>query len=201
MTRKYILTLFSVTLSLTIFVGCSTNKTNSSNTSTSSANVSNDSATKNDTTTKYNSVKESSTNNSEQKFNKKDTDILKDLKDANAGIEVVDASTYTLTYGKNDVLGYIPIQKINNFTISSIDPLTSTLGIVDDVILWKEVTIETDVDFEINDLNNMYERNGKYNGQGTFVLLYHLTKNKDNKLEWNYSSIKSLSSKFKITKK
>lgn len=196
MKNKNISFLILIVILFTFFAGCSTNKTTpTSNTATNSNVSKND----NSSTQKTNSV-ESNSKDTEQKFSKSDTDILNDLKSSNDGIQAVDSITITLTYGKNDTLGYTPIQKVNKFRIANVGSLTQTTGIVDDVKLWKEVTVETDVDFEINDQNNMYERNGKYNGKGTFILLYHLVKNNDNKLTWTYSSVKSLSPKFKIVK-
>jgi len=198
MKLKKVLTILSFVVLLSIATGCSTQKATSTNSSTENSETVKPASNEKGISKPVDSENKSS----EQKFNKNDTDILKDLKDANAGIDIVDSFTCTITYGKNDMMGYIPIQKVNSFNIESISALTSTIGVVlDDVNLWKEVKIKTNVDFGINDPNDMYEINGEYNSEGTFVILYHLQKNNENKLLWTFSSVKYLSPEFKITKK
>lgn len=122
---------------------------------------------------------------------KSENDVLADLKNSNMGISVTDSITCTLTYGKNDAMGYTPITKVNEFKLQS--------AVEKDTEVWKLATISTDVDFDINVPGDMFSQNGHYNATGTFQALYQLQEDKQGNPVWSLSSIMNFP-KMKIVK-
>ncbi|MBU3173307.1 hypothetical protein [Clostridium estertheticum] len=115
-------------------------------------------------------------------FDSSDNKLLEDLKSSNLAITILKPSV-SITFGKNNVQGYIPIVSKKTFKIVKIDNKNNGI--------WNQklVTISIDVDFNVNDLDNMFERNGQYNSKGQFKVLYQLGEDNQNKSIWNLISI------------
>ena len=116
-------------------------------------------------------------------FNKTTEEVLKDLKDKNMGIKVVDNHVHTITFGQNDMLGYIPITELVSFDITDIK--TSETN---DLIT--EVSSYIDVEYKVE--NSIFDDNGTYHVKGNVDILYKLEYNELQEEEWVIYQVKEL---------
>ncbi|MBU3173308.1 hypothetical protein [Clostridium estertheticum] len=122
-------------------------------------------------------------------FTKSSNQILQDLETNNSAIPIIDLSV-SLTFGRNDALGLVPLVK-RTFKIEKIENQNTGMS------NQKLITVFIDVNFTLNDPHNMYEHNGNYNGKGQIKVLYTLGGNNS---VWNLLAVGD-TSKIKVTKK
>lgn len=116
-------------------------------------------------------------------FNKDDKMVLQDLKDTNIGIKVIGDHIHTITFGSNEVLGYKPVTRINDFKIINVETNTSN-------DLLTNVVIKTDIQYKVE--NSIYQDNGTYDVKGSFTAVYKLSLDETGNEYWKLQSTKDM---------
>lgn len=124
---------------------------------------------------------------------KSEKEVYENLKNNNVGIQISDGIGATLTLGENKTMGYKTVKEVKEFKILNVESDKNS-------VIYNFVTIYLDANFEVNDKNNLYKKNGNYNAKGQFIAMYRLEQDEQGNPIWNFSSIKSFTPKFEITK-
>lgn len=117
---------------------------------------------------------------------KSDKEILQDLKDKNIGINSSNIS-FAVTFGKDDFMGYVPINNLSIFKIDNIETKDT---------IYKIATISVDGSFSRTKGDS---EDGNYSINGQFKVLYKLGQYNNGNEAWIFSSI-SDTSNLKINK-